>query len=68
MLLPGIGDALSNAIIEYRETHQPGPAFRRAEDLDDVYRIGPATVAKLKPFLEFPASIESPSFERENQP
>jgi competence ComEA-like helix-hairpin-helix protein len=53
MLLPGIGPALADAIIEYRESADLLPAFSCAEDLDNVHRIGPATVAKLRPLLRF---------------
>jgi competence protein ComEA len=53
MLLPRIGPALADYIIEYRESRAPEIAFRRAEELDNVYRIGPATVEKLRPHLRF---------------
>jgi competence ComEA-like helix-hairpin-helix protein len=53
MLLPRIGPALADAIIEYRKSTGPGPAFRCAEDLDHVHRIGPATVEQLRPVLCF---------------
>ncbi len=55
MLLPRIGPALADAIIAYRESVRPGRAFLCAEDLDHVPRIGPATVAKLRPLLRFPS-------------
>lgn len=68
MLLPGIGEALSEAIIDYREAFAPGAAFRCAEDLDRVHRIGPVTVAKLRPYLIFPALVESSTDSGAGQP
>lgn len=53
MLLPGIGPALSSYIVEFRESSARQPAFRTAEDLDGVHRIGPLTVEKLRPLLTF---------------
>ncbi len=55
MLLPRIGPALADAIVAYRESRRPGPAFLCAEDLESVHRIGPATVAQLGPLLFFRA-------------
>jgi competence ComEA-like helix-hairpin-helix protein len=54
MLLPRLGPALADAIIKYRESAGLSPAFSCAEDLDNVYRIGPATVEQLRPLLCFP--------------
>ncbi len=51
MLLPRIGPVLADAIIDYRTHCGRVPAFRRAEDLDEVYRIGPRTVELLRPHL-----------------
>jgi len=53
-LLPRIGPALAANIVAYRESVANPPAFRRAEDLDRVRRIGPVTVELLRPFLVFP--------------
>lgn len=53
-LLPGIGPALAEAIVRYRESAQDQPAFRSADDLDRVRRIGPATVERMRPYLTFP--------------
>lgn len=53
MLLPGIGPAMADYIIEYRESCDAAPAFARAEDLGRVHRIGPRTVEKLRPHLCF---------------
>jgi len=54
MLLPRIGPVIADHIIEYREALRPGRAFRIAEDLENVRRIGPLTVARLRPLLRFP--------------
>jgi competence ComEA-like helix-hairpin-helix protein len=54
MLLPGIGPKLAENIVEYRRYAPAAPAFATAEDLDDVARIGPLTVERLRPYLCFP--------------
>jgi DNA uptake protein ComE-like DNA-binding protein len=54
MLLPRVGPAIADYIIEYRESLAAGSAFRRAEDLESVHRVGPLMVAELRPFLRFP--------------
>jgi len=56
MLLPRIGPAIADSIIEYRESMPPRRAFRRPEDLENVHSIGPLTVAQLRPFLCFPSA------------
>jgi competence protein ComEA len=43
--LPGIGPALSQRLIDWREQHGP---FGSASDLDAVPGIGPAMLAKLE--------------------
>lgn len=53
MSLPRVGPALADAIIAYR-TERGGAAFRTADDLLAVPRIGPQTVALLREFLRFP--------------
>ncbi|HUU97164.1 MAG TPA: helix-hairpin-helix domain-containing protein [Phycisphaerae bacterium] len=60
MLLPGIGPKLAQYIIEYRTAAPSAPAFATAEDLDNVARIGPVTVEKLRPYLCFPATAARP--------
>ena len=46
MKLPGIGEAMANMIIENRP-------YARAEDLLNVPGIGPKSLEKLKPHLDF---------------
>lgn len=58
-LLPGIGPALSEYILKFRESSSRRPAFRNADDLDDVYRIGPVAVERLRPLLAFDESREA---------
>jgi DNA uptake protein ComE-like DNA-binding protein len=53
-LLPRIGPKLADNIITWRTSVTSGPAFGCPEDLDQVPRIGPATIEGLRPFLRFP--------------
>ncbi len=46
--LPGIGPSKAAAIIEDRSTHGP---FLTVDELDRVPGIGPATLARLRPYL-----------------
>lgn len=52
-LLPGIGPKIASNIIAYRDQAATARPFRSAEDLDDVPRIGPVTVDKLREHLRF---------------
>lgn len=44
-LLPGVGPAVAQRIIDHRAAHGP---FKRVEDLDNVKGIGPRTLDKLR--------------------
>lgn len=46
--LPGIGEVMSAAIIQYRTEHGP---FTSVDQLEDVSGIGPATLEKLRPLV-----------------
>lgn len=48
--LPGVGPAMSRAILEHRKTHG---AFASMADLDRVPGVGPAMMAKLAPLVSF---------------
>ncbi len=56
-LLPRVGKRIAENIIAYRQSVSSAPAFRSAEDLDRVLRIGPVTVELLRPYLRFPAEV-----------
>jgi DNA uptake protein ComE-like DNA-binding protein len=55
--LPGIGPTTALAILEQRRIHGP---FRGPADLLAVRGIGPRTLEKLSPFLEWPEPVASP--------
>lgn len=63
-ILPGIGPAKAEAMIQWRTDHGP---FRRLEDLDGVPGIGPATIERIAayvfidPSLALPAKPDSPA-------
>ncbi len=48
ILLPGIGEAFAERIIMFRDDHGP---FATVEGLRAVRGIGPATIAKIRPFI-----------------
>jgi competence ComEA-like helix-hairpin-helix protein len=52
-LLPGIGPVRAQRIITFRQDQDASPVFRSANDLAAVHGIGPATVARISPFLCF---------------
>ncbi|GEM_PF-1595589 len=47
-LLPRIGPKTATAIVRYRQEHGP---FHRIEELDNIKRIGPKTIERIRPFL-----------------
>ena len=55
--LPGIGPVIAANIIEYRGKHG-STAFTKVQDLENVNRLGPATVELIEPYLELPAGRE----------
>jgi len=64
--LPGVGAQVAGAIARYREEEG---GFRRAEDLARVPGIGPATLARIRPHLDFsrglPVELRAPTRDRE---
>ena len=60
--IPGLGPALAQRIIDYRQAHGP---FKKIEDLREVSGIGPQNLQKLKPFLGLgsPQAIAAPDWE-----
>ena len=60
--IPGIGPALAQRIIDYRQAHGP---FKKIEDLREVSGIGPQNLQKLKPYLGLgsPEAIAPPDWE-----
>ena len=54
MRLPNIGPKRAQAIVEYRQAAGgPKPAFEKAEDLEKIKGIGPATVKSMRQWLCF---------------
>lgn len=57
-LLPEIGEITARRIVQYRleasrKVEDDGPAFGKANDLTLIRGIGPKTVAKIAPYLNF---------------
>jgi competence protein ComEA len=48
ILLPGIGEAFAERIVQYREEHGP---FARVDELIAIRGIGPHILSKLRPFV-----------------
>jgi competence ComEA-like helix-hairpin-helix protein len=64
--LPGIGPKTADAILEHRTRHG---AFRDADDLLSVRGVGPKTLDRLRPYLEWPAQdLESGAADGQRQP
>jgi competence protein ComEA len=52
--LPGVGAATAESIIEYRQDTPDGKeAFTKPSDLQSINGIGPKTVEKIEPWLNF---------------
>jgi competence protein ComEA len=64
--LPGVGPRVAEAIIRHRAEEG---GFQRPEDLLDVPGIGPATLARIRPHLDFsrgvPVELRIPGVSRE---
>ena len=51
-LLPGIGPALADRIVKYRQEHR----FEKTVDITDVRGIGPKLYERIKPYLRIKRS------------
>ncbi len=67
ILVPGVGEALADRIVGYRESSARRPAFSTAVDLDAVPGIGPVTIERIRPHLLF-SSSQPTSHGRANAP
>lgn len=63
--LPNVGPSRAKAVVSYRSlrSEQTGGqvVFQRAEDLEEVAGIGPATVEAIRPWLSFESPSSGPS-------
>ena len=59
--LPNIGMVKSKRIVSFREESGIAQPFSCADDLLQIYGIGPKTVAQLRPLLYFAPSYPSPT-------
>lgn len=58
--LPGIGKARALDIIHFRQVNNNlNPAFKTAQDMEQIKGIGPKTAQKLKPYLTFETQVET---------
>lgn len=64
-LLPRIGSELARNIVTHRESTPGRPAFRAAEDLQLVPRIGPVTVEALRSHLRFDSQADTATDDQE---
>jgi len=53
MRLPQVGAARARAIVAHRDRADRRPAFKTADDLQQIKGIGPAIVEDVRPWLQF---------------
>ena len=58
--LPGIGPALTNSIIAYRDG-VPAPAFSTIEDITLIQGIAEKRALRIEPYLQFPVTHAEPT-------
>jgi competence ComEA-like helix-hairpin-helix protein len=56
-LIPGIGEKMAARIIEHREKNGP---FRSLDELRRISGIGPAVLARIRPYLRIESYTEAP--------